>query len=543
MECPVCIETRDRLLKCSRCAYDVCTSCAQRFFDEHAFAPAACMQCRKAYFPSDLETVWSKSFVHKELENHRREALVRQDEGFNLVTQTVVFPYIHRYLKQIETWEARRDTLVSQEKKLGAMSWDLYKLRTTLIMWKASSGSPAELKKKVSELSQQWTALKKFVDKQTNVFRDVCNRLQLEYTRILEMSLFPGSVSAQGAGEIDKKRKYRLAPCQSEGCSGSYSAEDPKCMVCQMEHCARCAKLKHGGTCDEDDVATARFLAASTKHCPRCNTLIMKSSGCSQMMCTSCNTIFDYNTGLEMAGIVHNPHFYELSEQVRAQINEERAARGLSTHTGNPLQRRTRCDDGEEIDILCVNFHSDTFVQMLANVFRQEQTYNGKLLCGGAELHRRVVHLENVDLVEINRALMSEKLGEKGSRNIRIAMMRGAYLPIITRIRGGHPEGHTGHAWFLNRARDPPTRSAYTSTLMSMDTGRSKLVKRQELVQTAVEAAKDTLRLALLATPDERVAIFGSAFNIIHNARLKNEELKRGLQKRVRLDDDEDDDD
>jgi len=68
-------------------------------------------------------------------------------------------------------------------------------------------------------------------------------------------------------------------------------------------------------TCDEASVASVAAIKKDSKHCPNpsCGVFIFKISGCSQMFCTSCKIIFDWNT-LEIqreGGARHNPHYFD----------------------------------------------------------------------------------------------------------------------------------------------------------------------------------------------------------------------------------------
>jgi hypothetical protein len=58
-------------------------------------------------------------------------------------------------------------------------------------------------------------------------------------------------------------------------------------------------------------VKSIKLLKKDTKPCPKCNTMIYKIDGCSQMWCTVCHTTFDFNTGMIETGRIHNPHYIE----------------------------------------------------------------------------------------------------------------------------------------------------------------------------------------------------------------------------------------
>jgi hypothetical protein len=112
---------------------------------------------------------------------------------------------------------------------------------------------------------------------------------------------------------VDKAQFIKA--CSVENCRGFLSAAW-KCGTCQTYACSKCHEVKDGRddehhVCEEGNVATAKMLASSTKPCPKCAAPIYKVSGCSQMFCVCCHTVFNYHTGQLEKGIVHNPHYYE----------------------------------------------------------------------------------------------------------------------------------------------------------------------------------------------------------------------------------------
>ena len=102
--------------------------------------------------------------------------------------------------------------------------------------------------------------------------------------------------------------------CPAENCRGFLSTQW-KCGICEQWSCPDCHVIKGAErdtehTCNPDDVATARLLAADTKPCPKCGEGIFKIDGCDQMWCTQCQTAFSWRTG-RIETHIHNPHYYE----------------------------------------------------------------------------------------------------------------------------------------------------------------------------------------------------------------------------------------
>ena len=102
--------------------------------------------------------------------------------------------------------------------------------------------------------------------------------------------------------------------CPSEECRGFLSTQW-KCGICEKWTCPDCHIVKGytrdaEHTCNADDLATAKLIAADTKPCPKCGTGIFKIDGCDQMWCTQCHTPFSWRTG-NIEKSVHNPHYFE----------------------------------------------------------------------------------------------------------------------------------------------------------------------------------------------------------------------------------------
>jgi hypothetical protein len=70
------------------------------------------------------------------------------------------------------------------------------------------------------------------------------------------------------------------------------------CKLCWCSRCeSQCNPLSH--TCDINILNSIKSIEEETKPCPTCGIKIYKIDGCSQIMCSECNTFFDFNTGLK----------------------------------------------------------------------------------------------------------------------------------------------------------------------------------------------------------------------------------------------------
>jgi hypothetical protein len=114
------------------------------------------------------------------------------------------------------------------------------------------------------------------------------------------------------------KRTYVL-PCTSAECKAMLSNESKNkfgnylCTICDGITCRECKMgiSMDDHECDPDILKTVQFMESISKSCPSCGILIHKISGCSQMFCTSCHALFDWNTLRLNNGTVHNPYHAE----------------------------------------------------------------------------------------------------------------------------------------------------------------------------------------------------------------------------------------
>jgi hypothetical protein len=95
-----------------------------------------------------------------------------------------------------------------------------------------------------------------------------------------------------------------------------------KCNECEREACPHCHRVIADAAasadasdaspiheCSEDDIASHRIIAATTRPCPGCMASIEKKNGCDDMYCVTCRTKFHWGTGeqLPRTDRYHNP--------------------------------------------------------------------------------------------------------------------------------------------------------------------------------------------------------------------------------------------
>jgi hypothetical protein len=119
-------------------------------------------------------------------------------------------------------------------------------------------------------------------------------------------------------GEVAKPKQDRaqfIMRCPDEECRGFLSTAY-KCGTCQKYACKDClevlgAQKPDDHTCNEERKASVALIIKESKPCPKCGTRISKVDGCDQMWCIDCHTAFSWETGKQVTGVIHNPHYYQ----------------------------------------------------------------------------------------------------------------------------------------------------------------------------------------------------------------------------------------
>jgi len=326
----------------------------------------------------NLLQAFSAAYVTTGLERARREALVRSDGGYDLLMQIHVFPRVHDFEQRCAEYEAMLTRMHEVELADQAMHTELFDFRKAQLLSGEPllSGRAGAKKKKESRAAEQEIELRlrKARQELKHVYRDF-ERLK-HNVHVAHSAIYSQRLTGEVLAEADTTVAVRLFRCSADGCGGNYRSNDGICMVCKLKHCKRCAATVAEAAegvpahvCNPDDVATMKEIAHSTRECPSCHASIQRASGCDQMMCVACHCVFDWRTGQESRGLIHNPHFHALGQEERQRILDEREQRGLvSTREerfiagAGPRRAVPACDPNAEIDPECEPFESRAFV-------------------------------------------------------------------------------------------------------------------------------------------------------------------------------------
>jgi hypothetical protein len=272
--CGVCCErlnkTNHKKVTCPFCDFESCRSCSQTYLLSTT-EDAHCMSCKKVYTRDIIDSFCTKRFKNCEYKKHKERILFERELARMPETQ----PYVQRILKRQRLGKLRE-----------FISNTYIKARRRYIHATQTNNGLADFYITMSLLLE-------------NAHRYV--RIELESIRF---------------GVIETKPTF-IRGCPSENCRG-FLDDLWKCGICETSFCDKCnEECLEGHTCDPELVKTMKLINRDTKPCPKCSTMIYKIDGCAQMWCTSCQTAFDWRTGIIEKGRIHNPHFFEFQSRSR----------------------------------------------------------------------------------------------------------------------------------------------------------------------------------------------------------------------------------
>lgn len=264
--CDVCCEKLNKInhkkVKCPFCDLTSCRSCSQRYILE-SFQDPHCMGCKTAWNREFVDSFCTKYFRTTELKRHRENVLFERECALMPDTQ----PEVERIIQM------RRIRRIIREQK-----------------------------QKLLELHHRYQTLQ-LGEPMPDEIRILYREMEITY-RHLEHIRNSGTI-------IDNEPRRFVRQCPIEECKG-FLNEEWYCGLCERHYCKSCNELlDENHVCDKDVVETMKLLNKDSKSCPKCGTVIHKTSGCAQMWCINCHTAFNWRTGQIENGRIHNPHFIE----------------------------------------------------------------------------------------------------------------------------------------------------------------------------------------------------------------------------------------
>lgn len=246
--CQICLEKCNKKIDCGFCDFVGCKDCVK---DSILFSmvDTCCPKCKHAWDFQFCSDNLTKSFMTNEYKKHKKNLLFEIEKS--KIPNTMNYVYNEHRIEEIAV------EIDKKNKKINHIESILRKCKEEI----------GELKKEKRNIGKK---------KEKRIF---------------------------------KKR------CPNNDCNGFLTTQY-KCYSCEARVCPDCYEIKHFGikkehVCNPDNVASFKAIKDETKPCPKCAIPIFKISGCDQMWCVECKVAFSWKSGLEVSGVIHNPHFYE----------------------------------------------------------------------------------------------------------------------------------------------------------------------------------------------------------------------------------------
>ncbi len=264
--CDVCCEKINKInhkqVNCPFCDLTSCRSCSQRYILE-SFEDPHCMGCKTRWNREFVDSFCTKYFRNTELKRHRETVLFERERALMPGTQ----PEVERIIQM-----RRIRRIIRKQKE------DLIELHHMYGTLEIDTPLPHEIH---------------------TLYREMENTY-----RHLEQLRNSGTLT-------DNEPRQFIRQCPVEICKG-FLNEEWFCGLCERYYCKKCNdEVTDDHICDQQVVETMKLLNKDSKSCPKCGTVIHKTSGCAQMWCITCHTAFNWRTGEIETGRIHNPHFIE----------------------------------------------------------------------------------------------------------------------------------------------------------------------------------------------------------------------------------------
>jgi hypothetical protein len=283
-DCPVCYDAFTaqvrKAVQCPYCEFAACVQCNKRYLSE-SMLDAHCMGCHRAWNDEFLDLNFTRAFRMGPWKKHREDILIDREMALLPTRQPRV--------------EARHKMNEISSEKQG-------------------------VKEQLTKVQEEITILLRKRDG----IQGVMNRLDRQYTRYdheFRGLTPPAWTMVDGDAKHKQERAQFIMKCPDEECRGFLSTAY-KCGTCQKYSCKDCLEVlgkdkpeEGEHTCNEERKASVTLIIKESKPCPKCGTRISKIDGCDQMWCIDCHTAFSWNTGQQVTGVIHNPHYYQYLRQ------------------------------------------------------------------------------------------------------------------------------------------------------------------------------------------------------------------------------------
>lgn len=273
------------------CTFSVCRKCTEKYLCETT-QNAHCMSCRTGWNREHLEKEFTKIFLGGAYKKYRENLLFDRQKSMLPATQP---------LAENEKMQMALDKEIAEKRKEIAKARN--HLSTLHVNFTEDPETGLRIAEEIHALRLQWV---------------VCSE-EIRFIEMKKRIISPLDRLMNGGAAAQNQKREFIKACPANECRGFLSTAW-KCGLCEVWVCPDCHEVKGHDrdaehTCKKETLETVKLLAADTRQCPKCPTMIFKIDGCNQMYCTMCHTAFCWRTGQVDTGHIHNPHHYEYLRQ------------------------------------------------------------------------------------------------------------------------------------------------------------------------------------------------------------------------------------
>jgi hypothetical protein len=345
MECAICLEPCNKSTRkdstCLFCSAIFCRKCIQETLLHEESLEIHCPGCKAIWNRDFIDTICTLTFRTGAFKAHREKILldserIRLPDTQEEATQyQLAKKFINRYESKLEivTLKLEEQTVYKLLTEVNSLLRELYNFKISELnviyndhfanieknhhgryasctMCNVAQSSLNEkyapLRRRLMTLHRHYTAM----SSEEFILAERYKKI-LRSEKALQMRRLIQFYGIDMSGAPHEKRAF-IKACPVTDCRGFLSTQW-KCGICNIKVCKDCHDpvVSELHRCEPDKVASVKMIAAETRSCPKCATVIFKFAGCDQMFCIECKTAFSWTTGAVETGHIHNPHYYD----------------------------------------------------------------------------------------------------------------------------------------------------------------------------------------------------------------------------------------
>lgn len=303
--CPICTEkysVRHKRLTCPySCGGEACMTCHVRYLQD-ATTDFHCMKCRRE---------WTLRFMRTHFSDKQLQTLYKQYQKVLLARDEIHLPQAQQVIED-------EHEIAELERTVYRLEHEIRRAKEKQVDLRAGRRRKLERKQKEGPPVKCPTA-----DCRGYLKRSICGVCQKRYC-LKCMQQVGRPAQRRKKQKFEQKQAEDDAGDSRSSDSSSDSEDETKEVAPQAASVVADPVLSalKDHVCRPEDLANMEYLRANSKMCPKCGVWTSRTEGCDQMWCISCHAAWNWSTGQEVQGVIHNPHFFEW--QRRTQGNVER---------------------------------------------------------------------------------------------------------------------------------------------------------------------------------------------------------------------------